>query len=269
VQLVELQEGWPTFERAGVAVFAVSYDDVATLRAFADKYGITYPLLSDEGSAAIRSLGLLNQHLEQQHAFYGVGTRDEHRGVPYPGTFVVDELGLIRDKHFEQSFRVRPTRSIMLEWALGRADEVLEQTSSAAGGSILVRTWADKQTYRRYQQLRLHISLLLPSGVHVYGAPAPFGYEPVSVILEPLEGLEVGELVLPEPRGFSVTGLDDELVVHEGNVEGVLPFMLSQNLGETTLKVSVSYQACTDAVCFPPSNIKQEVILSGLDLIRD
>jgi Disulphide bond corrector protein DsbC len=66
-----------------------------------------------------------------------------------------------------------------------------------------------------------------------------------------------------------VTGLDDEFVVHEGYVEGILPFMLSQNLGETTLKVSVSYQACTDEACIPPSNIKQELILSGLDLIRD
>jgi len=269
VQLVELQEAWPTFQQAGVALFAISYDDVASLSAFADRHGISYPLLSDEGSVTIRALGLLNEHLEQQHAFYGVGTRDEHRGVPYPGTFVLDERGLIRDKHFAQSFRVRPTGSIMLEWALGRTDAALEQPSSAPGGPIVVQAWADKPTYRRYQQLRLHVRLCLPAGVHIYGAPVPSGFEPLSVEIESLEGLEVGELTLPEPRSFTVTGLDYEFVVYEGNVEGILPFMLSQNLGETTLKVSVSYQACTDEACFPPSNIKQELILSGLDLIRD
>ncbi len=98
-------------------LFAVSYDDVATLARFAETHGITYPFLSDEGSATIRSLGLLNEHLEQQQAAYGIATREEQRGVPYPGTFVLDELGFVRDKHFEQSYRVRPTRSIVLEWA--------------------------------------------------------------------------------------------------------------------------------------------------------
>jgi peroxiredoxin len=270
VQLVELQEAWPAFQQAGVALFAVSYDDIATLSAFAEKHGITYPLLSDEGSATIRGLGLLNEQLEQQHAFYRVAMRDEHRGIPYPGAFVVDERGLIREKHFEQSFRVRPTSSIMLEWALGRADAALEHTVSTPGGSIEVQTWTDKPTYRRYQQLRLHLRLWLPSGVHIHGAPVPSGFEALSVEIEPLEGLEVGELTLPEPRSFQVTGLDDEFVVYEGNVEGMLPFMLTRNLGATRLKVSVRYQAChADGICFPPSNVKQEVILSGLDLIRD
>jgi peroxiredoxin len=101
----------------GFALFAISYDEVAILAAFADKHEITYPLLSDVGSVTIRSLGLINEHLAEQHAVYGVTTRDEQRGVAYPGTFVLDERGIIRDKHFEQSYRVRPTRSIILDWA--------------------------------------------------------------------------------------------------------------------------------------------------------
>ena len=65
---MELQEAWTTLQQAGIALFAVSYDSVATLSAFADKHGITFPLLADEGSVTIRALGLLNEHLEQQHA---------------------------------------------------------------------------------------------------------------------------------------------------------------------------------------------------------
>ena len=87
--------------------------------------------------------------------------------------------------------------------------------------------------------------------------------------IEPLEGMEGGELTLPEPRPFLVTGLDDEFVVYDGNVEGILPFMLTQNLQGTTLKVSVSYQACTEGACLPPYNVKQEITLNGLALIRD
>jgi len=120
VQLVELQEAWPNLQKNGVATFAISYDSVEVLAAFADKRGITYPLLSDAGSHAIRALGLLNeQHLVEQHAFYGIQTRDEQRGVAYPGTFVLDERGIIAEKRFEQSYRVRPTARIFEEYALG------------------------------------------------------------------------------------------------------------------------------------------------------
>src|SRR5438132_11833473 len=93
------------------------------LAAFAEKRGITYPLLSDEGSHTIRALGLLNeQHLVEQHAFYGIKTRDDQRGVAYPGTFVLDKRGIISEKHFEQSYRVRPTARIFEEYALGTSE---------------------------------------------------------------------------------------------------------------------------------------------------
>jgi hypothetical protein len=51
----------------------------------------------------IRSLGLLNLHPAEQHAVQGVATRDEQRVVAYPGIFVLDERGVIR----EQGYRIR------------------------------------------------------------------------------------------------------------------------------------------------------------------
>ena len=56
MQLVELQEAWGSLEEHGVAIFGISYDSVEILAAFAEKRGITYPLLSDEGSQTIRGL---------------------------------------------------------------------------------------------------------------------------------------------------------------------------------------------------------------------
>jgi peroxiredoxin len=266
---VELQEAWTTLQREGIALFAVSYDSAATLRAFAENHGITFPLLSDEGSGTIRTLGLLNEHLEQQHAVYGITTRDEQRGVAYPGTFVLDEQGLVRDKHFEQSYRVRPTRSIILEWARGGSGGLSHETISHATESVEVQAWTDEPTYRPYQQLRLHIRLLLPSGVHVYGAPVPSGYQALTVEMEPLEGLDVGGLALPEPQPLSIAGLEEDFLAYAGVVDGTLPFILTRNLGQTTLKVRVSYQACTEVECMIPSSVNREVVLSGLDLIRD
>jgi peroxiredoxin len=269
VQLVELQEAWPTVQHAGVALFAISYDDVATLAAFADKHAITYPLLSDAGSATIRALGLLNDNLERQHAVYGIKTRDEQRGVPYPGTFVLDEDGLIRQKHFEQSYRVRPTRSIVLEWAGLAARPTVEPTPPVPDASVAVQVWTDEATYRPYQQLGLHVRLVMPAGLHVYAAPVPPGYQALSVEMDPLDGLEHGELVMPEGQPFSIDGLGETFVVYAGTVEGTLPFMLTKNLGATRVGVRVSYEACTEVDCFPPTNVAQHVALDGLDLIRD
>ena len=132
MQLVELQEAWRTIQENGVAVFAISYDSVSVLAAFAEKHRITYPLLSDEGSHSIRQLGLLNEeHLIAQHAFYGIQTRDEQRGVAYPGTFELDSHGIISHKYFEQSYRVRPTARIFEEYALRSAAGASRRMSRA------------------------------------------------------------------------------------------------------------------------------------------
>jgi hypothetical protein len=79
----------------------------------------------------------------------------------------------------------------------------------------------------------LHVRLTLPTGVHVYAPPVPHGYQALSVELEPLDGLLVGELALPAARPFNVAGLDEDFVVYEERVEATLPFMLTRNLGAT------------------------------------
>ena len=51
---MELRDAHAKFREAGVALYAISYDDVGALAAFAKAYGIDYPLLSDVDSAVIR-----------------------------------------------------------------------------------------------------------------------------------------------------------------------------------------------------------------------
>ena len=59
-QLVELQRAAPALAARDVALFAISYDPVETVRAFASEHGIGYPLLSDGGSHLMRRLGLVS-----------------------------------------------------------------------------------------------------------------------------------------------------------------------------------------------------------------
>ena len=155
MQLVELQEAWGSLEEHGVAIFGISYDSVEILAAFAEKRGITYPLLSDEGSQTIRGLGLLNEeHLVEQHAFYGIQTRDDQRGVAYPGTFVLDDSGVVSGKLFEQSYRVRPTARIFEEYARGTsgATPFPADVLRASGPQLEVQVWTDAPTYRPYRK---------------------------------------------------------------------------------------------------------------------
>ncbi len=270
MQLVELQDAWRTrLEQAGVAVFALSYDGVETLARFAEKYAISFPLLSDEGSASIRALGLLNEHLVEQHAVYGIQTRQEQYGVAYPGTFVLDDQGVVVQKHFEQSYRVRPTARMFEEFAFGSPAATPADTARASGPGVVVRAWTDAPTYRPYQQVRVHVEIDLDPGVHVYAPPVPAGYTALEVSIEPLEGLTVGQPAMPPSRPFTVQGLDEQFMAYAGSVRTTVPLQFTQNLGQTSVVLQVHYQACTDRVCYPPEDLRIELPLIGLDVIRD
>lgn len=61
---------------------------------------------------------------------------------------------------------------------------------------------------------------------------------------------------MPEPRPYKVEGLDEQFMAYDGEIRGELPLYINQNSGDVTLEVTVSYQACTDTECFPPSSLK-------------
>jgi len=79
----------------------VSYDPAETLAAFARDASITFPLLSDAGSATIRAYGI----------------EDKDHGFPHPGTVVVDGKGTIVAKLFEDGFRKRHAPSALVDIA--------------------------------------------------------------------------------------------------------------------------------------------------------
>ena len=269
---MELQEAWRNLQGNGVAIFAISYDSLDVLAAFADKRGISYPLLSDEGSHTIRALGLLNdQHLVEQHAFYGIQTRDEQRGVAYPGSFVLDEGGVISERHFEQSYRVRPTARMFEEYALGTSGATPAPIDAprATNPGLEVQVWADAPTYRPYQQVRLHVGLSLPSEMHVFASPAPDGFTPLLLHVEPLDGLDVGQPALPAALPLTVAGLDEHFVVYEDSIRAMIPLRFTKNLGSTVVTLRLEYQACTPTVCFGPATLRVDLTVNGLDLIRD
>lgn len=92
-----MQASLEEIKSAGGNVVAISYDSEETLKRFARSSKITFPLLSDTGSKTIDAYGIRNKE--------AAGGRID--GVPYPGTFVIDQKGIIRSKLFVEGYRDR------------------------------------------------------------------------------------------------------------------------------------------------------------------
>jgi hypothetical protein len=236
---------------------------VAVLGAFAEKYAIRFPLLADEGSVAIRRLGLLNEHVAEHHAFYGVPMRDDVYGVPYPGSFILDAQGVVVERRFEDSYRVRETAVGLLESAFGGTSERHGAEARATGQpypdvetGVQVRSYLDSPTYRMMQRLRLTVDLRIEPGLHVYGEPVPDGYTPLAVEVTPLDGLEIGAPEAPAPSPFSVAGLDEQFFVYEGTVRVSVPLTFTVATEDQTVEVVVRYQACSATDCRPPDALQ-------------
>jgi len=265
---VELQRSSIDFEREGIAVFGISYDSVATLAAFAGKYGITYPLLSDEGSRVIRELGLLNEHIYEQHAVYGVKPQERHMGTPYPGVFLLDEQGVVTEKRFHQSYRERETGAGLLEDAFGAATTVHGTEVRAASEGVGVRVWLDSDSYRYFQRLYVTVELNVAEGLHVYGSPIPEGFIPLSVGVAPLEGVQAGTASMPPPHPFQVAGMDEHFFVYEGRVLVTLPVTFTKrDAGDLVLPINVRYQACSANDCLMPVSTSFELSVKAEALV--
>ncbi len=83
-ELRALRDELPRFDNDDVTLLAVSCDPVFALRAFSDRDGLTYPLLSD-----------FWPHGEVTRAY---GVFDSERGCASRGTFVIDRSGVVRWK---------------------------------------------------------------------------------------------------------------------------------------------------------------------------
>lgn len=95
-------------EKANINVVAVSYDPVEAQASFAEKAKITFPLLADVDSKVIKQFGIYNDSAK------GVYKGISISGVPHPGTFLVDEKGIVRGKIFLEGYRDRHTPNALI-----------------------------------------------------------------------------------------------------------------------------------------------------------
>lgn len=237
------------FRKKDLNVLAISYDPVTVLKAFSEKHQITYPLLSDENSEVIKRFGIFNSEIDSSSRGFG---------IPYPGIYIIDENLKVTDKHFEQSYRERPTAQNVLITLLDEKLETNVQTfkTNYLAGSIGI---SDSIAYRA-QLLTIVVEINLKEGFHLYSKPIPDGFIPLDIEFEPNPNFEIDEFVFPESKKLTIESLNETFNILSGKIS-LKTFLRIKNrpeIGNYTVKATMTFQACTDEVCLVPEKYKYD-----------
>lgn len=245
---MELQDRLAELKSQGLTVVAVSYDPVETLAKFAADRKITYPLLSDRGSAIIRRYNLLNDSVERESRAFG---------VPHPGTFMLDASRRVTSRFFEERYQERSTA----------ASIVVRQGGAAAGPIVTARNQhltviasASDPQVAPGSRITLAFDITPARNIHVY-APGDHTYQVIAAHIDPQPVLLAHDATYPPSETYHFEPLNETVAVYQK------PFRLTRDvtiaatreaqqalreLKTLTVSGRLEYQACDDKVCFRP-----------------
>jgi AhpC/TSA family/Disulphide bond corrector protein DsbC len=262
---VELQQNLEKIRKRGLGVAAISYDSVGVLSTFAQRKGISYPLLSDADSKVIRAYGLLNQSVLPSSPQFG---------IPYPGTFILDPAGLVVSKYFESDFRQRYTASDILVRQYG---EKLGSTSQAVETKHLKLQSSASQTNVHWgQRIALTVDIDLKSGMHVY-APGVEGYIPIEWKIKATPAFTPREVAYPASQQLYLKPIHETVPVYKGRFRLVQEITLGtddqvkpmlSNDGSLVIEGALRYQACDDRICYLVQTVPLRWLLHYEELDR-
>ena len=238
---MELQEKLEDIRKQGLGVAAISYDSPDVLKRFAQRRGITYPLLSDQGSKVIRAFGILNEEVP-------AGTR--FSGIPYPGTFIVDPKGRVVAKYFEDDFTERYTASEILVRQYGAAAGSAHNTATTR--HLRLSSAASTDHVSPGQRIALTLDIELNPGMHVYAPGVEGGYIPIEWKME-----SAHEMVAPPSRRLHLDAIDETVPVFEGTFRLLRDITIPKSTkpGDLILEGAFRYQACDDRMCYNPQTV--------------
>jgi hypothetical protein len=245
---VELQRRYADITRQGLGLIAISYDAPETLKAFTASRGITFPLVSDSGSAIIKRFGLLNETVDAKSRTYG---------IPHPGTLVVDRKGVVVSRFFEDAYQERYTTGAILS-GLGGASAVKASTAHLSVTASISDTEAATG-----ERLSVTADVTPARRMHVY-APGKHTYQVVRLEIDRQPWLKVHPIVYPASTIYHFKPLDERVEVF------IKPFRLRRDvtllatpeaqkllgaMTAATLTGALEYQACDDKICFNPVRV--------------
>jgi AhpC/TSA family/Disulphide bond corrector protein DsbC len=239
-------------EERGLRIAALSYDSRESLRQFAAKYQIRFPLLSDRDSAVIRSFGILNTNIAP-------GLRAH--GVPHPVEYLIAPDGLVIRKYFVPNYQHRVTASSIVFREFGVVSEAAP-TVTLRRGALTIGIGLSTARAFAGQEISFFAKFALVPGWHVYGAPLPEGYTTTSVTFD---GPTIVHQSFELPSAAMRTDFLGETVPsYSGSFQGLGSLLLSFPLdaGKIVLSGHVRFQQCSDTICEAPETIPFELPLT-------
>jgi AhpC/TSA family/Disulphide bond corrector protein DsbC len=261
---VELEARVEDLKKWKLGLVAISYDSVETLKRFADARRITFPLVSDPGSAIIKRYGLLNTTVEP-------GTRAY--GVPFPGTFIVDRQGVVRSRFFEDAYQERNTVASILVRQGGTAFGLASIVDTP---HLRLKASVSDARVAPGERVSLVFDIEPKPRMHVY-APGKHTYQVVRASIETEPWLRVQAMAYPPSEIYHFKPLNERVEVYQK------PFRLVQDvtvlatrdaqeqlatLSHITIAGRLEYQACDEKLCYMPQSIPVRWTLAVAPLER-
>jgi len=249
---VELEQTRREFEQRGLHVAALSHDSIAVLDFFAKRKGITYPLLSNVESAAAATLGIVNPN-------YKPG--DDLHGMPFPGTFFIDENGVVVDKFFESDHRERYTASTMLVKHFH--DPTGKALATSETKHLKLTSSASEETVEAGNRITLSLQIELKPKMHVYAPGIEGGYIPIRWKMPDSAGWAVTVPSYPDSQDLHLPAINETVPVYEGSFVITRDLVIGQDKeikpllqnGALRVEGAFRYQACDDKMCFTPQTV--------------
>lgn len=240
----------------GIRAFAISPDPPQILRRFAEKFGITYPLLADTDSEVIRAFGIFNENIPEGHDWYG---------IPYPGTYMVGRDGRVFARSFFSDHAERESVSDMLQESYRVVDMARGEMQTIATSQLTARAYFSSPTLRPAQRTILTVEIELAEGMHIYGRPLPEGYIPVEVSVQDGEVLALMAVEYPAAAALRFEVIGETLPAYaESLVLKAHCLGKARERQDARIQVQLRYQACDERECYLPQTLGFELPLRVL-----
>jgi peroxiredoxin len=248
---VELQGRVDELRNEGLGLAAITYDAVSVLADFSARRGVTFPLLSDAGSATIKRYGILNTTIPETNELYG---------YPFPGTFILNRDGVVTARIFEPTYQERDTISSVLA-RLGR--NVQAPVTRTSAPHLEITSYLTDQVAAPGTHVSIVLDIKPEPHVHVY-APGVTGYKPIALVVQQQPGLIVRAAQFPKPEDYYFKPLNEHVPVFQKRFRIAQDVEIDpsreaaatlKNMKTMTISGTLNYQACDDKVCFNPESV--------------
>jgi len=249
--LLQLQQAKAEYEAKGVRVASITYDSEAILKSFADRKGITYPMLSDTDSRIIRAFGILNPE--------GKGFA---AGIPYPGIYYISPDGIVQKRFFESQYSDRFTPNDIYADIFGGATAIARAAAPIQAAHVTIKLSQSDTAVGAGSRFKLLVELDPATHVHLYAPGAEKnGYKVVKLAINSSADYRTEELQYPPSKLLTFPELKETVPVYSGptilteDVVIAATKEFNQSIGDGKvihITGSLFYQACDDHQCFVP-----------------